>query len=62
VVNGNVAHLVPVVIGEDDGANVQVVAGLGAGDKVIQDPPDSLIEGEKVFVANPGSHADAGVK
>jgi hypothetical protein len=28
VVNGNVAHLVPVVIGEDDGANVQIVTGL----------------------------------
>ncbi|MGO9436168.1 MAG: efflux RND transporter periplasmic adaptor subunit [Terracidiphilus sp.] len=46
--NGPVAHLLPVVIGEDDGANVQIVSGLEAGDKVIQDPPDSLIEGEKV--------------
>ena len=45
---GTVAHLVPVVIGEDDGANVQIVNGIEAGDKVIQDPPDSLIEGEKV--------------
>jgi RND family efflux transporter MFP subunit len=62
VVNGNVAHLVPVVIGEDDGANVQIVTGLSAGDRVIQDPPDSLIEGEKVFVEGPGSHSDAGGK
>jgi RND family efflux transporter MFP subunit len=62
VVNGNLAHLVPVVIGEDDGANVQVVNGLSAGDLVIQDPPDSLIEGEKVHVESPGSHADAGGK
>jgi RND family efflux transporter MFP subunit len=54
VVDGNVAHLVPVVIGEDDGANVQIVSGLNAADKVIQDPPDSLIEGEKVFVESPG--------
>jgi RND family efflux transporter MFP subunit len=46
--NGPVAHLVPVTIGEDDGATVQIVSGLNAGDKVIQDPPDSLIEGEKV--------------
>ena len=50
VVNGNVAHLVPVVIGEDDGANVQIVSGSAPGDQVIQDPPDSLIEGEKVQV------------
>lgn len=62
VVNGNVAHLVPVVIGEDDGANVQIVSGLSAGDLVIQDPPDSLIEGEKVHMESPGSHADAGGK
>jgi RND family efflux transporter MFP subunit len=55
VVNGNLAHLVPVVIGEDDGASVQIVSGLGSNDQVIQDPPDSLIEGEKVQVVNPAS-------
>jgi RND family efflux transporter MFP subunit len=62
VVNGNIAHLVPVIIGEDDGATVQIVSGISAGDKVIQDPPDSLIEGEKVFVESPGKAADAGGK
>ncbi len=62
VIDGNRAHLIPVVIGEDDGANVQIVSGLSAGDKVIQDPPDSLIEGEKVYVESPGAKADAGGK
>jgi RND family efflux transporter MFP subunit len=62
VVNGNVAHLVRVVIGEDDGASVQIITGLSAGDRVIQDPPDSLIEGEKVNVESPGKQADAGGK
>ena len=38
VVNGDTAKLIPVVIGEDDGANVQVVGGLTASDQVIQDP------------------------
>jgi RND family efflux transporter MFP subunit len=57
VVNGNVAHLVAVVIGEDDGANVQIVSGIGAGDEVIQDPPDSVIEGEKVQVVSAASQA-----
>lgn len=52
VVHGNVAHLVPVTIGEDDGATVQIVTGLHASDQVIQDPPDSLIEGEKLTVVN----------
>ena len=62
VVNNNQAHLIPVVIGEDDGATVQIVSGLNAGDKVIQDPPDSVIEGEKVYVTAPGSTAPAGGK
>jgi len=62
VVNGNVAHLVSVVIGEDDGASVQIVTGLSLGDHVIQDPPDSLIEGEKVQVVSPGSQSTPGGK
>jgi RND family efflux transporter MFP subunit len=62
VVNGTVAHLVPVVIGEDDGANVQIVNGLSAGDRVIQDPPDSLIEGERLFVESSGTPTPAGGK
>jgi RND family efflux transporter MFP subunit len=65
VVNGDkgaVAHLAPVVIGEDDGANVQIITGLNASDKVIQDPPDSLIEGEKVQVVNPTAQPNAGGK
>jgi RND family efflux transporter MFP subunit len=62
VVNGNVAHLIPVVISEDDGASVQIVTGLSGADKVIQDPPDSLIEGEKVYVESPGTQFKAGGK
>lgn len=57
VVDGDVAHLVPVAIGEDDGATVQIVTGLGPNDQVIQDPPDSLIEGEKLTVVNPNGSA-----
>ncbi|MGA2536306.1 MAG: efflux RND transporter periplasmic adaptor subunit [Terracidiphilus sp.] len=60
VVDGDKAHLVPVVIGQDDGATVEILSGLNAADKVIQDPPDSLIEGEKVFVESPGNKATAG--
>jgi RND family efflux transporter MFP subunit len=61
VVNGSQAHLIPVIIGEDDGANVQIVTGLTAADQVIQDPPDSIIEGEKVFVV-PAAHGETGGK
>jgi RND family efflux transporter MFP subunit len=57
--HGNaVAHLVSIIIGVDDGATAQVISGLKAGDQVIQDPPDSLIEGERVTLAKPGSGSD----
>jgi RND family efflux transporter MFP subunit len=52
-VKNGVAHLAHVVIGQDDGRTVQIMDGLGKDDKVIQDPPDSLIEGEKVHVLTP---------
>jgi RND family efflux transporter MFP subunit len=58
VVNGDIAHLVPVVIGQDDGATVEIVSGLKADDRVIQDPPDSLIEGEKVHVQQKNEAGD----
>jgi RND family efflux transporter MFP subunit len=62
VVNGNAAHLAKVSIGEDDGATVQIVAGLESTDQVIQDPPDSLIEGEKVQIVNPNAQPNTGGK
>jgi RND family efflux transporter MFP subunit len=55
--DGAVAHLISVGIGEDDGATVQIVNGLNPNDKVIQDPPDSLIDGEKVTVESSESTA-----
>lgn len=56
----NIARLVPVTIGEDDGATVQIINGLKQGDQVIQDPPDSLIDGEKVSPQNPTSQGGNG--
>jgi RND family efflux transporter MFP subunit len=52
-VKDGVAHLVPVTIGQDDGRTIQVITGLNKDDQVIQDPPDSLIDGEKVRVLTP---------
>ena len=54
-VNNDVAHLVPIVIGQDNGATVEVISGLTADDRVIQDPPDSIIEGEKLHVESPSA-------
>jgi RND family efflux transporter MFP subunit len=55
VVDGNIAHLVPVTIGQDNGATVEIIAGISATDRVIQDPPDSIIEGEKLNVLSPNA-------
>ena len=58
VVNNDVAHLVPIVIGQDNGATAEVISGLTAHDRVIQDPPDSIIEGEKLNVESPGQNTN----
>jgi hypothetical protein len=43
-----------VKLGQDDGFTVQVIDGLDANSQVIQNPPDSLIDGEPVRVLEPG--------
>ena len=52
--NGDQAKLVHVVLGQDDGSTVQVVNGLDTDSQVIQNPPDSLIDGEPVHVVQAG--------
>jgi RND family efflux transporter MFP subunit len=47
--NGRV-QLVPVQIGHDYGAKVEITSGLAPQDQVILNPPDSLAEGERVNV------------
>ncbi len=47
------AKLVPITIGRDDGRVVEVTEGLQADDEVIQNPPDSVIDGEVVNVVRP---------
>ena len=58
----NKAKLVPVILGRDDGATVQVISGLDANDRVIQNPPDSLIEGENVQIVKPAAQDGGGQK
>jgi hypothetical protein len=50
VVSGGRVHLVPIRIGRDYGASVEVAGGLNPDDQVILDPPDSLSEGAVVQV------------
>jgi RND family efflux transporter MFP subunit len=50
VAKDNHVHLVPVKIGNDYGATVEVTAGLSPTDKVILNPSDSLAEGAQITV------------
>jgi multidrug efflux pump subunit AcrA (membrane-fusion protein) len=50
VVNGNRISLVPVVIGRDFGDTVEVLSGLSERASIVENPPDSLVEGEIVRV------------
>ena len=49
---GNKVHLVPVKIGNDMGATVEIASGLQPSDKVIVDPSDSIAEGQPVHIAD----------
>jgi hypothetical protein len=49
--DGNdIVKLMPITIGHDDGDTVQVVSGLDANMPIITNPPDSVLDGEKVHV------------
>ncbi len=53
--DGDHAKLVSITIGQDDGRVVQITEGLHADDEVVQNPPDSIVDGEKVRVVAPGN-------
>ncbi|HXP07878.1 MAG TPA: efflux RND transporter periplasmic adaptor subunit [Acidobacteriaceae bacterium] len=50
VVRDGRVQLVPIKIGHDYGAKVEITSGLAAQDQVILNPPDSLADGERVAV------------
>ncbi len=53
VVRNGKAVLIPITLGRDFGTEVEVVSGLDASEKVITNPPDSLVDGEAVRAADP---------
>ncbi len=46
------AHLTPLILGRDWGTQVEVLAGLQSGERILMVPPDGIVEGEKVRVVN----------
>jgi RND family efflux transporter MFP subunit len=55
VVRNDHAQLIPIKIGRDYGATVEVISGLRAGEQLIVDPADSLVSGTEVRVVRKGS-------
>ncbi len=49
----DIAKLVPITIAQDDGRVVQVLEGLQPTDEVVQNPPDSIVDGEQLRVVSP---------
>lgn len=43
-------HLRPVKVGRDNGSTVEIISGLVDGEAVVNNPPDSLMEGAPVQV------------
>jgi RND family efflux transporter MFP subunit len=53
VTDGSHASLIPITLGRDFGNEVEVLAGLTGQESVITSPPDSLVNGEQVRIAEP---------
>jgi len=55
VTDGRHAELKQITIGHDYGSEVEVVAGLTGDESIVVNPPDSLVSGEEVRIAQPSS-------
>lgn len=53
VASGSRVALRAVTLGEDNGKEVEVLAGVSAGEQVIVNPPDGLRDGDPVRIATP---------
>lgn len=67
VESGDRVRLHAIIEGRDFGSSVEVLSGISANDEVVQNPPDSLIDGAIVHIAAPpakptGAPAVAAIK
>jgi RND family efflux transporter MFP subunit len=53
----NKALIKAVTLGRDYGSEVEVVTGISGDDKVITNPPDSIVDGELLRIATPKQQA-----
>src|SRR5580693_1028971 len=55
VTDGKHAELKAITLGHDFGSEVEVVAGLTGEESIVVNPPDSLVSGEEVRIAQPAA-------
>jgi RND family efflux transporter MFP subunit len=53
--DGRHAELLPITLGHDFGSEVEVISGLKGDESIIVNPPDSIVSGEEVRIAQPAS-------
>jgi RND family efflux transporter MFP subunit len=53
----NKVTLAPITLGRDFGTQVEVLAGLKPGDRIIDSPPDAILDGQTVRIAVPPTPA-----
>jgi len=56
----NHAHLQKINVGRDWGNQIEVLSGLNRGSRIVNDPPDSITDGEKVNVSNGRDNSSTG--
>jgi RND family efflux transporter MFP subunit len=59
VVRNGKVDLVEITPGHDFGNEIEVVAGLNAGDQVVMNPPDSLVSGQEVKIVQASLPGDS---
>jgi RND family efflux transporter MFP subunit len=62
VQHDNKAALTAITLGRDFGTEVEVLAGLNENDRIIVDPPDSIVSGETVRIARAQQGAQGGAQ
>jgi RND family efflux transporter MFP subunit len=55
ITDGRHAELRPIMLGHDFGSEVEVVAGLTGDESIVVNPPDSIVAGEEVRIAQPAT-------
>jgi RND family efflux transporter MFP subunit len=53
------AELKQVTLGHDFGSEVEIVAGLSGDESIVINPPDSLVAGEEVRIAQPAASGES---